>query len=502
MPPSSSRRRVSLRRVIVYVTAVAAIALLFVHGLALNMRYELSNQKHEQAEVSADIPKVVTDLDDNEPEVHVVFSTDCGSYQHWQSIAVWYSSRQVGHRGPVTRIASGCTAEQRSPIVQEYSEIDTSGQFRAHFAPAGELKGNYKYSNKPSGLYHWLTTAQPRPFQNPTNGIVALIDPDQFLLRPITAAVSLGLDPKVVSQKIQGGGISLFETSSGKPRIIVGRKNEIAALPSRVSKGKPVAQEYGIGGAWGNSGKPNARPSWKAFDIHRVCGKDAPCTRTSAKEADESYSVGPPYLLHATDATNIAESWLKAVPQVHAQYPYLLAEMYAYSMAAANLSLPHAQVHNLMVSNIGAGGEAWDWVDTISWNQVCAGADLTTPPSIFVAPSIPFSNNDHPPGPALPTVLHFCQSYRAGGHKFGKHSVPHDIFSCEQGLFHFEPDQITDAVRQASSAGSDSLKKATRNAFFLCNLLPRLNAALLSYKSTVCPKRGISTWNSQPTVRA
>ena len=44
-------------------------------------------------------------------------------------------------------------------------------------------------------------------------------------------------------------------------------------------------------------------------------------------------------------------------PVVHAQYPYLLAEMYAYSMAAANLSVPHAQVHHLMVSNVEAGGE-------------------------------------------------------------------------------------------------------------------------------------------------
>jgi hypothetical protein len=58
---------------------------------------------------------------------------------------------------------------------------------------------------------------------------------------------------------------------------------------------------------------------------------------------------------------------------VYEDYPYLLAEMYAYSMAAAHEKLPHLQVDNYMVSSSDAGGEAWPHVDGLP--QVCIPPD-------------------------------------------------------------------------------------------------------------------------------
>jgi hypothetical protein len=55
---------------------------------------------------------------------------------------------------------------------------------------------------------------------------------------------------------------------------------------------------------------------------------------------------------------------------VYAKYPSLLAEMYAYSMAAAHTDLPHFTMHNLMVSNVHAGDEGWKWIDALGDN-VC-----------------------------------------------------------------------------------------------------------------------------------
>ncbi|KAH8056762.1 hypothetical protein JL721_9880 [Aureococcus anophagefferens] len=310
-------------------------------------------------------PERATKLKPGEPEVHVVFSTDCSGYQHWQSIALWYSSRMAGQRGPVTRIASGCDEQQQRAIAREWRDIDDTGEFRAHFAPAGELRGNY---NSCSGRSRRRALA------------------------------STPADAKF-----------LYDASD-VPRVIGDGARDLAGLAPVVAPGRPVAQEYGIGGAWGDAGKPDARPSWRAFDRARVCGADGACTRTTERDAAARYSVGPPYLVHSRDATALAKAWLDAVPAVHAQYPYLLAEMYAYSMAAANLSLPHGQVHHLMVSNTGAGGEGWNWVD---------GA--------------------------------------------------------------------ADAV---------GAKRATvRAAYFLCNVLPRLNAALLAYKRDVrlrASRRGTS----------
>ena len=59
--------------------------------------------------------------------VHVVFSTDCSGYQHWQGIAFWYAALAAGQAGPVTRIASGCDEEQKVAIAKEWRAIDPTG---------------------------------------------------------------------------------------------------------------------------------------------------------------------------------------------------------------------------------------------------------------------------------------------------------------------------------------------------------------------------------------
>ena len=473
-PSGRNRRRPRLQSCVLCCALSATGLLALVHVAALRAMHE---------KPAAQAPYV---LAAGETEVHVVFSTDCSPYQHWQSINVWYSARAVGQRGPVTRIASGCAAAEAGKIAAEWLEIDPSGTFRAHFAPAGALRGGtYKYSNKPSGLYHWLTTARPPPFVDSSRGIVVLIDPDQMLLRPITAALGAGLRPSPRKGELVD--------ADGVPRVL---GHNLDGIEPRVAPGVAAGQEYGLGGAWGDAGKPTAGKSWRSFDRGRVCG-DGPCSRTTVREAAQSYAVGPPYVIHARDAVPLAKAWLRAVPDVHTQYPYLLAEMYAYSMAAANLSLPHAQVHHLMVSNAQAGGEGWDWVDTAPREQICGGAADSTPPlaTRFDA-SLPFSNDVHPPGPAAPAVVHFCQRYPAGGQKFGKHSVPHNAFSCDGGVFAF------DAGKAAAAAIGAGSREAVRNAYVLCNVLPRLQAAQLAYKRDVCPKRGLATWNEARTMKA
>lgn len=103
--------------------------------------------------------------------------------------------------------------------------------------------------------------------------------------------------------------------------------------------------------------------------------------------------------------------------RVYEKYPYLLAEMYAYSMAAAHEKLPHLQVESFMVSNIDAGGEGWPHVDALE--HVCL------PPN---------ADGIYYPGRLMPTVVHFCQSYRIGDLGFMKRRVPHNIFNCDSPM--------------------------------------------------------------------
>ena len=93
------------------------------------------------------------------------------------------------------------------------------------------------------------------------------------------------------------------------------------------------------------------------------------------------------------------------MPRVFEGYPYLLAEMYAYSMAAAHEKLPHFQMYNYMVSAVDAGEEGWDFVESLD--------DVCVPPvdGIFY------------PGQPQPNLLHYCQIYRVGGIGFTKREV-------------------------------------------------------------------------------
>ena len=245
---SGRKRRPRLQRCVLCCAVTATGLLALVHVAALRAMHE---------KPAAQAPYV---LAAGETEVHVVFSTDCSPYQHWQSINVWYSARAVGQRGPVTRIASGCAAEEARKVAAEWLEIDPTGTFRAHFAPAGALRGGtYKYSNKPSGLYHWLTTARPPPFVDSSRGIVVLIDPDQMLLRPITAALGAGLRPSPRKGELVD--------ADGVPRVL---GHNLDGIAPRVAPGVAVGQEYGLGGAWGDAGKPTAGKSWRSFDRGRV----------------------------------------------------------------------------------------------------------------------------------------------------------------------------------------------------------------------------------------
>lgn len=100
---------------------------------------------------------------------------------------------------------------------------------------------------------------------------------------------------------------------------------------------------------------------------------------------------------------------------MYSRYPELLAEMYAYSMAAAHQNLPHVTLLNYMVSNTDADDEGWPHIDAL-------GSDVCQPPD---------TNGIFYPGKVFPTVLHFCQFYRAGIFGFQKRRLQKFLFSCD-----------------------------------------------------------------------
>lgn len=316
-------------------------------------------------------------------DVHIVFSTDCKPIMDYQTLVLFHSAVLSGHRGPVTRIVSGCKDSRAAYLKALYAKLYP--RYHVHFTPdfAYDPVKNvrYVYFNKPFGLKHWLEHADPPVGPD---AIVCLLDPDMILLRPLTPKIRglEGLDPSIPETE-------LFD---------------------RVTRGKPAAAVYGLGAPWTVEGG-------RYFRKREICPPESPCLTTSTEFGEKHFSVGPPYMVHRDDMLRIAESWCRFARPVHTQYPELLAEMYAYSIAAAHESLPHLQLSTFMVSNIHMDEEAWPLIDALE--DVCA----------------PLVDNLIQPGRPLPLVLHHCQNYRAGFMGWAKRRPELlTIFECDSGL--------------------------------------------------------------------
>jgi hypothetical protein len=66
-------------------------------------------------------------------DIHVIFSTDCSTYQDWQTLVVFHSATAVGQKGPITRIASGCDEEKKKILTDTYKKLYP--QYHIHFTP-------------------------------------------------------------------------------------------------------------------------------------------------------------------------------------------------------------------------------------------------------------------------------------------------------------------------------------------------------------------------------
>jgi peptidyl serine alpha-galactosyltransferase len=327
-----------------------------------------------------------------------------------------------------------------------------SPHFLIHITPDySEIKGAdqpFHYFNKPFSCHHWMENAlgySPKHKQvgdNPyDNVIVILCDPDQIIMRPFT-------------------NNQLHNNSE------IWAKRTTHPIIEYVDHGKPMGQLYGFGDQWAT----------KTNITRYVPKEELPSfVQTMSKaEKDENYAVGPPYLATAFDFYTIVKRWKDFVPLVHDDYPHLLAEMFAYCLAAAHSRLPHQVAKGFMISDVGGlYGEGWGLMNEHSKRDMC------TPGAI---------PNDH-----LPHILHYCQRYTLGKWVIGKHRIPLDFLSCEAPLlaeppvdigekfnFMFEPDQKKE---ERHKLPEQTIKN---HAFMLCHLIPYLNEAAIYWKDNHC----------------
>lgn len=380
-----------------------------------------------------------------------------------------YSAWSVGQKGTITRIASGCDETKQQELTQIYADLYPSNS--VHFVPnyreAEEYKlieevrqqdpnaeSEYRFFNKPYSIKHWLENME-NPLDNGT--IIALIDPDMIFLRPLT-------------HKIKEENVIFMQSY-----IDNGLDQE---PPEKVQQGQPAGQLYGLGSSWtvapqdfvddyGNKKKGN-------FNRTDICGPSSPCNSISAEEVDMYYAIGPPYIIEISDLTRLSQVWLQFLPKVYSGYPELLAEMYAYSMAASDQQLPHYTLQHYMVSNTEIEEEGWAWIDALE-DGVCE-------PTVD---GIYFPDNN------MPTFLHYCQMPRAGEFVFNKWKITDRIFDCDAPLLQELPldlSQYNYKMKDGRYVPEPNNIEARRNSFLLCTLYSSINTMLTDYKMRYCPE--------------
>jgi peptidyl serine alpha-galactosyltransferase len=375
-------------------------------------------------------------------EYHIVFSTGCSIYQDWQSYVFFHRAMVVNQPGTITRIVSGCddkeSEEKITQIFNEQIKPMAPDRFTIHITPDYSKLDNGKhfvYFNKPFGMKHWLENKLGFP-NKPSNkdAIVILVDPDQLILRPF-----------------RNNDFS----NTAWAHIAKG-----ATPYSQVEHGRPMGQLYGFGLQWRN------KVNMTAIAPH------SPVDQLSYTQAQAGYIVGPPYVATAQDMYTIVSTWCNFAKPVHTQYPYLLAEMFAYCLGAAHEQLPHQTARSFMISDVFTGNmEGWNYIDKMPDQDVCGT----------------FREEE------VPNVLHFCQRYGLGNYFFGKRKLPKDFLSCESPLLREPPTDLYPKYNWAMfPPGKPANKKiwtkemAKRNAFVLCVMIPALNEAATYYKKNHC----------------
>lgn len=378
----------------------------------------------------------------SDPRYFLVFSTSCDKIQDWQAMAFFYFAYKVNQPGYVVRIVSGCRFDfqiKAQTTVFEQKIAPMSPRFSLHITPDFGVKDNKKYWNKPHGLLDWMEKGLgfPERAAEYENDIIIILDPDMMLLQPIThyfANYSSGWVAKTMTDKV---------------------------VP-----GIPVAQYYGFGSSWLTSLKGR---------LDYVVGSDSPALDVSLQDASDYYPAGPPYLAVASDMYNIAVHWVRFLPRVHDLFPQFMAEMHAYSIAAAHLKMPHQLAKGFMLSDVGASKkEAFDFLDGVTRRDACL-------------PDIPIEK--------LPYVMHYCQRYAVGRWFFSKYKLREDFFDCGAPLMREPPRNVAElydwhifpnGVEFGDYHDEWKQQLIIRHTWMLCTVLFSLNEAAIDVKTKHC----------------
>lgn len=110
------------RRWLIYVLAVVLLVYISIGSWFAFRLVSFSNPVEDSTLESQQNPPVVKESTESREtplheaeytadDIHIVFSTGCNLFQHWQAEVLMYSHMKVSQKGKITRVVSGCDTE-------------------------------------------------------------------------------------------------------------------------------------------------------------------------------------------------------------------------------------------------------------------------------------------------------------------------------------------------------------------------------------------------------
>lgn len=184
--------------------------------------------------------------------------------------------------------------------------------------------------------------------------------------------------------------------------------------------------------------------------------KVCPFVSVTNRDVNQYYSAGPPYIIHIQDVRALSKRWLDLVPPTYDFYPLLYAEMFAYSMAAADLDLKHNLIKGLYAGCM----TGWPHTDGKREMEALKTSAKTYARSIEDSPDGSVQSDQGASSCFLsplspPPFLHYCSRYsfvtpypaeenaQSGTtptyHFFAKRRVDDDVLDCDHHGNAMEP---------------------------------------------------------------
>jgi len=363
------------------------------------------------------------------------------------------SAAHVEQPGNFTWIVYGCERSDQFAAFKKLAHPTATAWHQSEVNLTDPVTGKaypaFQASNRPVAVVAWYEAVQP------TEDSIAIIDPDMTWLRPVHLVAephpdiedTMAYKDSLNVTTLTDLSTAAWETSAAFPKIGSGARYAQGCIPSRFSDDQMTT----------------------------ICGasegEKCKAARSDTSSCVESYSSGPPWIVHKSDAQDVLGAWTDVAVKTHEVYPELLAEQVSYGVTQMKFDIRSNLDAFWFLSAPNANEQPWASVASLDWDP-CKTREV--PPS----------------AKGMPPIWHACSTFKLHGEEnaaftLHKDHIHKDLLDCEAPLLRYAPEDSLERYR-SSSGGAFENTMAFRETWSLCTYTNTVNEYAGVWKKKFC----------------